>query len=159
VALGSDRAVRHPTRAEERVGTLLGGGALSLLSVPVVPAVLLSGYLLALSFGYVPLVGLTNYAHTGRAAAAFDPIRAAAPDGDYAVRRLYGVVALLVSGVVAGLLGAVPLLGVVAGAFVGFYGRLVAAWLRRRGFGAATDRRPPTGRTATLKRGPAGVGV
>jgi hypothetical protein len=214
-----DRAVRYPLRTESWVELLVVGGVLTLLSVLVVPAILLYGYLLrvlragmtgadeppafdewgdlfmeglvatlivlvyqalpllvavvtvgasvltiltgtetgvvggivgvlgglavstllALVFGYVGLVGLANYAHTGRAAAAFDAtlIRRVSLDQAYAVSWLYGAAALAVSVAAATLLGAVPILGFVAGAVVTFYGQVVAAWLWGRGFGAS----------------------
>jgi hypothetical protein len=96
--------------------------------------------LLALAFGYVTLIGVANYAHVGRFGAAFDldVIREVAVDGTYAVPWLYGVGALIVGNVVAGVLNIVPFLGGIVGVFVFFYAQVVAAWLWGKGFGDAT---------------------
>jgi hypothetical protein len=120
IATGSDAG------ATAGVAGLLGGLALSAL--------------LALVFGYVTLIGVANYAHTGRAGAAFDldVIRAVAVDGAYAVPWLYGVVALIAANVVAGVLNVVPILGAIVGVFVFFYAQMIAAWLWGKGFGDAT---------------------
>jgi hypothetical protein len=105
---------------------LLGGLALSTL--------------LALAFGYVTLIGLANYAHVGTFGSAFDPdvIAAVATDGAYAVPWLYGVGILIAANVVAGVLGIVPFVGAVVGAFVLFYAQVAAAWVWGTGFGDAT---------------------
>lgn len=105
---------------------LLGGLALSTL--------------LALAFGYVTLIGLANYAHVGTFGAAFDldVIRSVATDGAYAVPWLYGIGVLLAAAIVGSVLGLVPFVGAVAGAFVTFYGQVAAAWVWGRGFGDAT---------------------
>jgi hypothetical protein len=95
--------------------------------------------LLALAFGYVALIGLTNYAHVGAFGAAFDldVIRSVATDGAYAVPWLYGVGLLIAAAVAASVLGIIPVLGAVAGVFVTFYGQVVAAWVWGKGFGDA----------------------
>jgi hypothetical protein len=96
--------------------------------------------LVALVFGYLTLIALANYAHVGTVGAAFDVsvLRAVAVNGDYAVPWLYGVGVLIGAAVVSGVVGLIPLLGAVAGAFVTFYGQVVAAWLWGKGFADAT---------------------
>ncbi|MFB6255116.1 MAG: DUF4013 domain-containing protein [Haloplanus sp.] len=94
---------------------------------------------LALVFGYVALIGLANYAHTGTFGSAFDidVIRSVATNGAYAIPWLYGVGILIAAAVVAGLLNVVPVLGAIVGVFVTFYGQVAAAWVWGRGFGDA----------------------
>jgi hypothetical protein len=96
--------------------------------------------LLALVFGYVTLIGLTNYAHEGRFGAAFDfgVVRAVALDGAYAIPWLYGVGILIGAAVVASVLSIVPVVGAIAGVFVTFYGQVAASWVWGKGFGDAT---------------------
>ena len=108
------------------IAGLLGGLALSTL--------------LALAFGYVTLIGLANYAHVGTLGSAFDfdVIRSVALDGAYAIPWLYGVGVLVAAAIVASVLGVVPFVGAIAGAFVAFCGQVAAAWVWGRGFGDAT---------------------
>jgi hypothetical protein len=215
MSIDLERLVRYPANSEEWAKTLLVGSVLTALSVLIVPAVLLVGYLvrvlragmaeaaeppgfgdwrallydgtlasvvvivyqfvpllvaaltvggatiavltgseagavsgvvgllaglglatlLAALFGYITLIGLANYAHEGELRAAFDldVCRAVAFDGAYAVPWLYGVVLLVVANVVAGLLGFVPIVGVI----VVFYAQVAAAWAWGKGFGDA----------------------
>jgi hypothetical protein len=113
------------------------GGAVGV--VGLVAGLALSA-LVALAFGYLTLIALANYAHVGSFGAAFDVsvLRAVAVDGAYAVPWLYGVGVLIGATVVSGVLGLVPLLGAIAGAFVTFYGQVVAAWFWGKGFADAT---------------------
>jgi hypothetical protein len=112
------------------------GGAVGI--VGVVTGLALSG-LVALAFGYLTLIALANYAHVGTVGAAFEVsvLRTAAVDGDYAIAWLYGVGVLVGATVVSGIIGLIPLLGAVAGAFVTFYGQVIAAWLWGNGFADA----------------------
>ncbi|MFB6108657.1 MAG: DUF4013 domain-containing protein [Haloplanus sp.] len=120
---GSIAAMAAGGRAGAGVGVagLFGGLALTTL--------------LALVFGYVGLVGLANYAHTGSFGAAFDfdVITSVATDGDYAIPWLYGVGCLIVGAVVAGILGMVPIIGAIVGVFVTFYAQVAASWLWGKG--------------------------
>jgi hypothetical protein len=229
MAIDLERLVRYPANSEEWATILLVGGVLTALSVLIVPAVLLLGYLLrvlragmaeaaeppgfedprtllyegtvasiivlvyqfvplfvatltvggtvlavltgvevgvvpglvgllgglalaailAVVLGYVTLIGLANYAHEGDLRAGFDlgVCRAVAFDGAYAVPWLYGVLLLVAGNVVAGVLGFVPVVGVLAV----FYAQVAAAWAWGKGFADATglDDAPESQGTAT----------
>jgi len=111
--------------------------------------------LLAVVFGYVTLIGLANYAYEGDLRAGFDldVCRAVAFDGAYAVPWLYGVVVLVAGNVVAGVLGFVPIVGVL----VVFYAQVAATWVWGKGFGDAMGIEEPGPRatvTETGDRGP-----
>ena len=95
--------------------------------------------LLALIFSYVTLIGLANYAHEGTFGSAFDldVITSVATDGAYAIPWLYGIGVLIAANIVAGILGLVPFVGAIAGAFVFFYAQVAAAWVWGMGFGDA----------------------
>lgn len=113
------------------------GGAVG--AVGLIAGLALSA-LVALAFGYLTLIALANYAHVGSVGAAFDAsvLRSVAVDGEYAIPWLYGVGVLIGATVVSGVLGLVPFLGAIAGAFVTFYGQVVAAWIWGKGFADAT---------------------
>ena len=218
MALDIERVVTYPTESEDWVKTVIIGGLLTLLSILIIPAFLVYGYvirvlragiadddppvfdewgtlltegvvgfviiivyqliplivmvvtvggslaalstgtdagaglgvvgllggfavsvLLALVFGYVGLIGLANYAHTGSVGAAFDVdlIREVAFDGAYAIPWLYGVAVMFGMAMVTGVLGIIPIIGAIIGVFVTFYGQIAAAWVWGKGFGDA----------------------
>jgi len=114
------------------IGTLgLAGPGQGVLAGLGVLGVVLGGLLwlgLSLVAGYLAPAALANFAQRRRLAAGFDlgvlvPVwRSRA----YAVAWLAALVVLLGGGVVAAALNAVPLLGTIAGAFVGFYAAVAA---------------------------------
>lgn len=96
---------------------------------------------LAIVFGYFAVVGLANYAHEGRAGAAFDlgTIRAVAFDRDYAVAFLVGVAFLFGAALLTGVLSTIPFVGAVVGVFVTFYAQVAAAYVWGQGYAAAQN--------------------
>ncbi|QLG63363.1 DUF4013 domain-containing protein [Halorarum salinum] len=87
--------------------------------------------LLGLAAAYVVPAALLNYVEEDRLGAgfAFGEIYATLADRAYATAFGYAFVVLLGAGVLSGLLNAVPLLGTVAGAFIGFYASVMAAYI------------------------------
>jgi len=131
-------------------GVTVGGSILALLTGSDVGAGLgifgllggmSLGVLLSLAFGYFGVIGLANYAHERRFGAAFDVgvVRSVAFDGAYAVPFLYGVVLLIVAGILTSVLSFVPLLGQIVGVFVAFYAQIAAARLWGLGYAASRD--------------------
>lgn len=116
------------------VGGLIaaGGGDVSLGASGLV--VLLGG-LLALVLGllaaYVVPAAVANYAETGRMGAGFSwsTLRPVLFSGTYATAWATAFVIILVAGVVSDVLNVVPLLGLVVGAFVGFYAAVSAYYV------------------------------
>jgi hypothetical protein len=108
-----------------------GGRTLALLGGGLV----LLGGLLALALGlvaaYVLPAALANYAEQDRFGAGFAlaDLRPVLGSGTYATAWLSGVAVVLVAGLVAGLLNAVPLLGTVVGGFVSFYAVTAAYYI------------------------------
>lgn len=80
------------------------------------------------AFAYVFPAAVVAYAERGTARAGFDVValRTVVSTRAYAGTWLRMVTVVVVTGVVAGLLGVIPLLGAVAGAVVSFYGAVVA---------------------------------
>ncbi len=131
-------------------GLTVGGAALALLTGSEIGVgvglvtVLVGGLLataLALGSGYLGVVGVVAYAVTGEIDAAFDPgrLRTVAGDGGYAVHWLVGVVLIVAAGAVV---AALPIVGALVGAFLGFYAQVAAARLWGRGYALATDETP-----------------
>ena len=108
---------------------------------------MLATFVLALVFGYFAAVGLVNFAREERFGAAFDvgTIRSVGLDGEFAVPWLVSVGVFIGIGVVVGVLNIVPGLGALVGAFLNFYGLIVAANLWADGFLAATQSGDPGG--------------
>lgn len=119
------------------------GGAIALASdagVLGVLGLLVGGLLwfgLALAAAYVTPAALANVAERGRVADGFDvdALRPVLFSGSYATAWLVGLGFVLAGGVVAGALNAVPGLGTVAGAFVGFYAGVAAYYVIGRAWG------------------------
>lgn len=109
---------------------------------------LLVTFVLSLVFGYVAVAAIVNFAREGEFGAAFDfgVLRAVVFDRDYAVAWLVSVVVFIAAGVIAGALNAIPFLGAILGAFVGFYALVVAANLWADGFERASESTPVTER-------------
>lgn len=117
-------------------GALLGtriGAAVALLGVLVTLPLWLAAW-------YVGSAGFINFAVTGRLRAAFEfgTLRPILTSGAFATAWLLGVGVLVVGGVVAGVIGAVPIVGLL-GAFVSFYATVAAAYCYARGFDDATS--------------------
>jgi len=106
--------------------------------------------LVSLVFYYVLPAGLANFARSGEVGSAFalGELRPVLFSGTYAKGWLLGLAVILVAGVVAGLLNAVPLIGTVAGVFVTFYGAVAAFYIYGRTFEAATRSPEPPGSPA-----------
>lgn len=139
------------------VALTVGGTALAFLTGTEVGAASgLAGFLVGLALatllaavlGYITLIGLANYAYEGDLRAGFDleVCRAVAFDGAYAVPWLYGVVVVIAGNVVAGVLGFVPIVGVL----VVFYAYVAAAWAWGKGFGDAMGIEEIPGPQATV---------
>lgn len=62
-------------------------------------------------------------------------------DGEYGTGWLLALGVLVVAGVVASAVGAVPLLGWLAAVFVGFYAQVTAAYIYARGYSEADEHR------------------
>lgn len=95
--------------------------------------------LVSLLFGYVAVAAIVNFVYEGEFAAAFDftTLRGIVLDGDYAVAWGLSVVVFAGVRVLVGVLGVIPLLGTVIGAFVFFYAQIVAAHLWADGYGTS----------------------
>lgn len=97
--------------------------------------VLLVGGLVALVLGlavaYVVPAAVLNYAATDRLGAGFavGELTPLLVDGKYMTAFAYAFAVSLAVGVVSGLLNAIPLLGAVAAAFLGFYAAVVVAYI------------------------------
>ena len=97
--------------------------------------VLLAGalvtFVVSLAVAYVVPAALLNYAETNRLGAGFSVggITPMLTNRTYMTAFAYTFVVFLAVGVLSGLLNAVPLLGAVAAAFVGFYAGVMAAYI------------------------------
>jgi hypothetical protein len=101
----------------------------------------LATLVLALVFGYFAVVGIVNFAKEDSFGAAFDveTIKSVGLDGEFAVPWLISVGVFVGISVVVGVLNVIPGLGALLGAFLNFYGLIVASTLWADGFVAATD--------------------
>ncbi|PSP32842.1 hypothetical protein BRC63_11005 [Halobacteriales archaeon QH_10_70_21] len=99
----------------------------------------------ALVVWYVATAGFVNFAVTGRvrAAFAFDDLRLILTSGGFATGWLVGLAVLVVGSVVGGIVGAIPILGLVS-AFMIFYTTVAVSYCYARGFADAprSTRRP-----------------
>jgi hypothetical protein len=104
-------------------GSLIGGASI------------LIGSLLALVLGlaawYVIPAATANFAETGRVSAGFDisALRPVLLSGTYAMGWLMALGVIVLGGVVASVLGVVPIIGALAGVFVGFYAMVAAYYI------------------------------
>ena len=96
---------------------------------------ILVGSLLALILGlaawYVIPAATANFAETGRVSAGFDvsALRPVLLSGTYAMGWLMALGVIVLGGVVASVLGIVPVVGALAGVFVGFYAMVAAYYI------------------------------
>ncbi|MFC6904152.1 DUF4013 domain-containing protein [Halalkalicoccus tibetensis] len=86
---------------------------------------------LTLAVAYAVPAALANFAETRRLGAGFDwaTMRRALADRAYATGWLTAFVIVVAGGVVGGLLNAVPVIGFIASAFVGFYTAVAAYYV------------------------------
>ena len=116
------------------------GGLAALGGVTLVLGLLIA-LVLGLLAAYVVPAALANYAERGRIGAGFDvgTLRPVLTSGKYATAWLTAFAVLLGAGIVAGVVGAIPLLGVlvgpIAGAALGFYGSVAAYYIIGRTWG------------------------
>jgi len=113
-----------------------GGTATALGTGGLLIGTVVSGVLTVL-FGYLAVIGIVNFAREERFGAAFDTqvIRSVAFDRGYAIPWIVSVgIAFL-----AGLMGAIPVVGWILTPFASFYAAVVAANLWATGFEAASD--------------------
>lgn len=131
------------------IGTLgIAGSGRGLLAGLGVLGVALGGLLwlgLSLVAGYLAPAALANFAQRRRLGAAFDLDRLVPVwrSRAYATAWLAAVLVLLAGGVVTAALNAVPLLGTIAGAFVGFYAAVAAYAAIGRAWPDTPAGRPP----------------
>lgn len=94
---------------------------------------------LALVVWYVATAGFLNFAVTGRLGAAFamEDLRPTLASGSFATGWLVGFGVLVVGSVVGGIVGAIPIVGILS-AFVLFYTTVSMTYCYARGFAAAT---------------------
>lgn len=104
---------------------------------------LLSG-ILAIVFGYLAVVGVLNFADTGRFGAAFDAqtIKTVALDREFAVAWLVSIAIFVVASIVS----AIPFVGWILTPFATFYAAVVAANLWAGGFSQALEAATATSR-------------
>lgn len=107
---------------------LTGGGAEAVVAAGVLLASLLT-FGLFVAVAYVVPAALAQYAEERRIAAGFEfeTLRPVLRSGTYAARWLLALGIVLVGSFVSGIFAAVPFVGAVLGAIVGFYA-LVAAY-------------------------------
>ena len=91
----------------------------------------LLSFVLGLAVAYVIPAALLNYAEKDSLGAGFaaGDVFAILTDRAYMTAFGYAFVLFLAVGVVSGLLNAIPILGAVAGAFLGFYAAVMAAYI------------------------------
>jgi len=113
-----------------------GGTATALGTGGLLIGTVVSG-VLAVLFGYLAVIGIVNFAREERFGAAFDTqvIRSVAFDRRYAIPWIVSVGIAFI----AGLIGAIPVIGWILTPFASFYAAVVAANLWATGFEAAYD--------------------
>jgi hypothetical protein len=116
------------------------GGLAALGGVTLVLGLLVA-LVLGLLAAYVIPAALANYAEHDRIGAGFDvgELRSVLTSGQYATAWLTAFAVLLGAGIVAGVVAAIPLLGIlvgpIAGAALGFYGSVAAYYIIGRTWG------------------------
>ncbi|MFB6154608.1 MAG: DUF4013 domain-containing protein [Haloferacaceae archaeon] len=116
------------------------GGLAALGGITAVLGVLLA-LVLGLVAAYITPAALANYAETDRIGAGFEfgALRPVLTSGKYATAWLTAVALLVGSGIVAGVVGAIPLLGLllgpIAAALLGFYATVAAYYVIGRTWG------------------------
>ena len=116
------------------------GGLAALGSVTILVG-LLFAFVLGLVAAYVTPAALANYAEKDRIGAGFavGDLRPVLTSGQYATAWLTAVAVLVGAGILAGVVGAIPFLGVllgpVAGALLGFYATVAAYYIVGRAWG------------------------
>jgi hypothetical protein len=109
---------------------------------------------LTLVFSYIGVAGIINYASEGTFAAGFDVdvVGDIVTSGEYLVAWADVIVLFVVVAIITGILNFLPIIGALAGLFVGFYALTIAGWIWGNGVAAAADVRldtaPETGSTA-----------
>lgn len=106
-------------------GLLTGLGGLTILLGGLVALIL------GLAAAYVLPAALANFAETGRMSAGFSwsTLRPVLFNSVYATAWATGFAIVLVAGIVSSVLNVVPFLGVVVGAFVGFFAAVAAYYV------------------------------
>ena len=96
-------------------------------------------WILSIVFGYVGFAAVANYAKEGSLGAGFDfgAIITVITSTDYMLAWAYVIVLNIVVGVFVSVLNIIPGLGLIAGAFLGFYALIIAGWLWGDGFASA----------------------
>ncbi len=96
---------------------------------------------LALVFWYAAAAGIVNFARTGSLAAAFAvaDIKPVLLDRRYAVAWLLALVIILAAGFIGAMLSAIPVIGTIIAAFIGFYAQMVAALFWADGFAESRE--------------------
>jgi len=97
----------------------------------------LLAFALSLLAAYVTPAAVAALAETDRLGAAFSfgELRPVLTSGTYATAWLSGLVILFAAGLIGGALNVVPPLGMIAGAFLGFYAAVSASYLVGRAWG------------------------
>ncbi|WP_049984787.1 DUF4013 domain-containing protein [Halobellus rufus] len=123
----------------------VGGGSESgsLMGLGMVGIILgsLLALVLSLLAAYVIPAAIAAFAETDRIGAAFSfgELRPVLGSGTYATAWLSGVAILLGAGLIAGVLNAVPVIGQIATAFLGFYATVSAYYLIGHAWGELRD--------------------
>jgi hypothetical protein len=129
IATGVEFAARRPVLAPRR---LLGFGVLS--PDPATVALLVAAAPLAVLTGYLGTVAAVRVARTGRLAAGFDSaVLATARRRATVAAWLRGALLVVAGGLVAAVLGLVPVVGWLAAAAVTFHASVAAARVMARG--------------------------
>lgn len=118
---------------------LVGGGIMAAFSGDAGATIggtsILLGVFLSLALGliawYVIPAATANFAETGRLSDGFDigALRPVLLSGTYATGWLLALGVIVLGGVVAGMLGVVPVVGALAGVFVTFYAAVAAYYI------------------------------
>ncbi|RLM53605.1 DUF4013 domain-containing protein [Halobellus sp. Atlit-31R] len=124
---------------------VVGGGSDSAGLVGLGMAGILVGSLLALVVSllaaYVIPAAIANFAQTGQLGSAFSisDLRPVLTSGTYATAWVYGFALIVAASLVAGVLNAIPLLGLLASGFLGFYAAVAAYYLIGQAWGEIRD--------------------
>ncbi|MDQ2053917.1 MULTISPECIES: DUF4013 domain-containing protein [Halobellus] len=124
---------------------VVGGGSDSAGLVGLGMAGILLGSLLALVLSllaaYVVPAAISNLAQTDQLGSAFSisELRPVLTSGTYATAWVYGFALIIAASLVAGALNVIPLLGLLAGGFLGFYAAVSAYYLIGQAWGEIRD--------------------